>query len=143
MNNNLMISNSATNKKFDSERDNLYKNFQSKIIRNTCLNRTLVSFQASKQTRFSSWFKYREGFSEKLVTYIIETLKLQPGVMLDPFSGAGSSLFAASALGWKYLGKSGVVINLIYDKQKLVINFLRIEIIVDIVIKTTARRQAH
>jgi hypothetical protein len=82
----------------------LYEKFQSKIIHNPSLNRTLVSFQANKQAPFSAWFKYREGFSERLVTYLLQNLKPQPGVLLDPFSGSGSALFAASALGWQAQG---------------------------------------
>ncbi len=87
-----------------SERNSLYKKFESKIVHNPSLDRTLVSFQGNKYVPFSSWFKYREGFSERLVTYIIEKCKLQPGILLDPFSGAGSSLFAAATLGWKTIG---------------------------------------
>ena len=88
--------------KSDVQRNILYNKFKSRIIPNYCLDRTLVSFQANKQAAFS-WFKYREGFSEKLIAYLIQELKPQPGLLLDPFSGIGSSLFAASALGWQLL----------------------------------------
>ncbi|MFH7027406.1 MAG: site-specific DNA-methyltransferase [Heteroscytonema crispum UTEX LB 1556] len=84
-------------------RSTLYEKFKSKIIHNSCLDRTLVSFQGNKQVAFS-WFKYREGFSERLVRYLIQELKPQPGILLDPFSGIGSSLFTASALGWQTIG---------------------------------------
>ncbi|MGB3760933.1 MAG: site-specific DNA-methyltransferase [Rivularia sp. (in: cyanobacteria)] len=87
-----------------SERNTLYKKFESKIVHNPSLDRTLVSFQANKYAPFSSWFKYREGFSEKLVTYVIEKCNLEPGILLDPFSGVGSSLFAAATLGWQTIG---------------------------------------
>ncbi len=82
----------------------LYEKFKSKIIHNSSLDRTLVSFQANKQVPFYSWFKYREGFSERLVTYLLQHLKPQPGILLDPFAGGGSSLFAASALRWQAKG---------------------------------------
>ncbi|MGF1672535.1 MAG: site-specific DNA-methyltransferase [Rivularia sp. (in: cyanobacteria)] len=87
-----------------NERDILFKKFASKIVHNPYLDRTLVSFQGNKYAAFSSWFKYREGFSERLVTYIIENSQLQPGILLDPFSGVGSSLFAAATLGWQTIG---------------------------------------
>src|SRR5690348_13799931 len=82
----------------------LYEKFKSKIVTNDALDRTLVSFQANKKAPFYSWFKYREGFSEALVTYLLQHFMPQPGVLLDPFSGAGSALFAASSLGWQTIG---------------------------------------
>lgn len=89
---------------FSDSRTALYEKFKSKIIHNPSLDRTLVSFQANKQVPFSSWFKYKEGFSERLVTYLLQHLKAEPGILLDPFSGGGSALFAASALGWQTKG---------------------------------------
>jgi DNA modification methylase len=85
-------------------REALYQRFKTKISMNPALDRTLVSFQANKRAPFSGWFKYREGFSETLVTYLLQHLQPQPGVLFDPFSGAGSALFAASALGWETIG---------------------------------------
>lgn len=82
----------------------LYEKFKSKVLHNPYLNRTLVSFQANKQAPFYGWFKYKEGFSEQLVTYLLEYLKPQPGMLLDPFAGGGSALFAASNLRWHTQG---------------------------------------
>lgn len=93
---NLTQSTSTTMK-----RDALLEKFKAKISVNLALDRALVSFQANKNTPFYSWFKYKEGFSESLVTYLLQYLQRQPGVLLDPFSGASSSLFAASNLGWQ------------------------------------------
>ncbi|WP_413172104.1 site-specific DNA-methyltransferase [Anabaena azotica] len=78
----------------------LYEKFQSKITHNPSLDRNLVSYQGNKQTPFYSWLKYREGFSERLVTYILQTFKPNPGILIDPFSGSGTALFTASELGW-------------------------------------------
>ncbi len=64
----------------------LYEKFKAKITTNPVLDRTLVSFQGNKYRAFYDWFKYREGFSEALVTYLLQQLKPQPGVLLDPFS---------------------------------------------------------
>ncbi|GAC1520402.1 MAG: hypothetical protein NVS3B14_22220 [Ktedonobacteraceae bacterium] len=87
-----------------TRRTALYEKFKSRITLNPILDRTLVSFQGNKHTPFSSWFKYREGFSEALVTYLLQQLKPEPGILLDPFSGAGPALFGASTLGWQTKG---------------------------------------
>lgn len=85
-------------------RNALYQRFRDRITPNPALDRTLVSFQANKQARFYGWFKYKEGFSEALVRYLLQTLMPQPGMLLDPFAGSGSALFAGSALGWETEG---------------------------------------
>lgn len=77
----------------------LYERFAGCIQHNPALDRSLVSFQANKGVAFSGWFKYREGFSESLVAYLLRQLHPQPGRLLDPFAGGGSALFAASDLG--------------------------------------------
>ena len=84
------------------ERDTLYEKFREKIVVNPMLDRTLVSYQGNKNTPFYHWFKYKEGFSEGLVHYLLKPF--EPGTLLDPFSGAGAALFAASALGWQTKG---------------------------------------
>jgi hypothetical protein len=86
-------------------RDSLYEKFRSRIIHNPDLDRTLVSFQANKITPFYSWFKYKEGFSQRLVEYLLGKLWTKaPGVLLDPFAGAGAALFEARAEGWATIG---------------------------------------
>ncbi len=98
----------------------LYEKFKSKIIHNPSLSRNLVSFQANKQAPFSAWFKYKEGFSERLVTYLLQTLKPQPGILLDPFSGVGASLFAASGLGWETIGIELLQVGIFATKARLI-----------------------
>ncbi len=98
----------------------LYEKLKAKITTNPVLDRTLVSFQGNKHARFYDWFKYREGFSEALVTYLLQQLKPQPGVLLDPFSGSGSALFAASALGWQTRGIEVLPVGIYATKARLV-----------------------
>jgi hypothetical protein len=87
------------------ERDILYRRLRERIAHNPALDRTLVSFQANKRTPFYSWFKYKEGFSQRLVDYLLEQLWHQPpGILLDPFAGTGAALFAARAKGWRTKG---------------------------------------
>lgn len=100
----------------------LYEKFKSKILHNPSLDRTLVSFQANKQVPFYSWFKYREGFSEPLVIYLIQHLKPQPGMLLDPFAGGGSALFAASALGWQTKGIELLPVGIYAIQSRLLAN---------------------
>jgi len=95
---------STTTTARSGERDRLFERYRGRISPNPALDRTLVSFQANKHAPFSSWFKYREGFSEQLVTYLLQTLRPQPGVLLDPFGGAGTALFVARAHGWQSEG---------------------------------------
>ncbi len=87
-----------------TQRDALLRSFEERIIENPDLDRSLVSFQGNKQIPFYSWFKYKEGFSRELVRYLLQNLTMKPGVLLDPFAGTGSALFAAAELGWKTLG---------------------------------------
>ncbi|MEC4819705.1 MAG: hypothetical protein SAK29_41515, partial [Scytonema sp. PMC 1069.18] len=109
------------------QRTKLYEKYKSKIIHNPALHRSLVSFQSSKQTPFSSWFKYREGFSEKLVTYIIQNLNAHSGILLDPFSGGGSALFAASNLGWQTKGIELLPVGIFVTKSRLIAQTINIE----------------
>ncbi|HHN45829.1 MAG TPA: site-specific DNA-methyltransferase [Planctomycetes bacterium] len=68
------------------------------------LNRSLVSFQANKKRAVYRWFKYKEAFSAELVEYLLKKHRIKSGVMLDPFAGIGTALFAAGALGLQAKG---------------------------------------
>lgn len=68
------------------------------------LNRKVVSFQANKDEPIYRWFKYKEGFSSKLVKYFLTEYGKKAGKLLDPFAGAGTTLFAGQELGWKSYG---------------------------------------
>lgn len=126
----LDISSSSPIASYDvssTKRTELYEKFKTKIATNDALDRTLVSFQANKRVPFYSWFKYREGFSEALVTYLLQQLMPQPGVLLDPFSGAGSALFAASSLGWRTKGIEVLPVGIYATRARMVAKSINME----------------
>ncbi len=89
---------------FPTEREKLYEKYKSIIETNYALNRSLVSFQANKREPFYRWFKYKEGFSKKLVNYFIDKYHPKKGHILDPFAGSGATIFAAREKGWESTG---------------------------------------
>lgn len=63
-------------------------------------NRKLVSYQANKQAKLHSWFKYKEGFSAQLVEKLIHEFEIGPQQkILDPFAGSATTLLVAQAHG--------------------------------------------
>jgi len=87
-----------------SARESLLSAYSDLLRANPDLDRSLVSFQANKHEPFYRWFKYKEGFSSRLVAYFLNKFDRKPGVLLDPFAGAGAALFASRDLGWDAIG---------------------------------------
>jgi hypothetical protein len=98
-----MISQTSTRGE-DRFRSALLRQYSKKLIPNPSLNRSLVSFQANRNAPIYNWFKYKEGFSAEMVKHLIVQLAKKPGVLLDPFSGTGTALFAGRSLGWDAIG---------------------------------------
>jgi hypothetical protein len=86
------------------ERLKLEDAYKKSIEVNPFLDRRLVSFQANKDIPFYNWFAYREGFSYQMVKMFIREYGKTSGKLLDPFSGSGTSLFAANEMGLDSLG---------------------------------------
>jgi DNA modification methylase len=82
----------------------LERRFASKLHVNVRLSRQLVSFQANKNKPAYRWFRYKESFSEALVHYLMDTLDVKHGLLLDPFAGIGTTLFTASQRGLDSMG---------------------------------------
>ncbi|NLM66221.1 MAG: site-specific DNA-methyltransferase [Enterococcus sp.] len=87
-----------------TEREKLFDRFADKFKTAYYLNRKVVSFQANKDEPIYRWFKYKEGFSSALVKYFLSKYAPKPGMLLDPFAGAGTTLFAGQELGWESFG---------------------------------------
>ena len=93
----------------------LADHFSDKLIIDEVLTRKIVSFQANKTRTCYRWYKYKEAFSANLVEYLFKKYKVNKGKILDPFSGAGTALFACSDLGYDAEG-----IELLPVGQKIV-----------------------
>jgi len=89
---------------FLNERQKLLQRFSGIMETAHQLSRKTVSFQGNRTEPIYRWFKYREGFSSELVKYFLENYSPNPGKILDPFAGVGSTLFAAQELGWESYG---------------------------------------
>src|SRR5256885_11029536 len=87
-----------------TKREELYQHFESKLEIASNFSRKIVSFQANKEEPIYRWFKYKEGFSSSLVKYFLKEYAPKPGRILDPFAGAGTTLFAGQELGWESYG---------------------------------------
>lgn len=83
----------------------LEQKYYDKLQEAEWLNRKLVSNQGNREITLLNWFGLKEGFSYELVVKLIRRSKVKPGdTFLDPFSGAGTSLFAAANIGLKSIG---------------------------------------
>ena len=93
-----------TSEIFPSERQILFDRLADKLETAYNLSRKVVSFQANKDEPIYRWFKYKEGFSSALVKYFLSEYSPKPGKVLDPFAGAGTTLFAGQEIGWESHG---------------------------------------
>lgn len=80
------------------------RRYENKFLLEPALSRSLVSFQANKGRAVYRWFKYKEAFSAGLVEFLLNQHRVPGGVLLDPFAGMGTALFAAGAFGMKAEG---------------------------------------
>ena len=80
------------------------RRFSEQIEINYDLKRTLVSFQANKKEPSYRWYKFKEGYSSALVSYVLEGTGVTSGKLIDPFAGSGTSLFASSENGLDSVG---------------------------------------
>lgn len=77
----------------------LRERFQDRLAVQRSLTRQLVSFQANKGRPAFRWYKYKEAFSAPLIDFLMARYGISSGNVLDPFAGAGTTLFVAAALG--------------------------------------------
>ena len=129
---NLLVSRSDTFLKEIEELDeSLTKYFSDALVIDDALTRKLVSFQANKIRTYYRWYKYKEAFSADLVEYLFRKYSVVQGKILDPFAGAGTSLFTSSSLGYPSegiellpVGQKIITANIIArapNKQKMIL----------------------
>lgn len=87
-----------------TERQLLFSRLADRLETAYNLSRKVVSFQANKDEPIYRWFKYKEGFSSTLVKFFLTEYCPKPGILLDLFAGAGTTLFAGQELGWQSYG---------------------------------------
>ena len=80
------------------------RRWSEKLVVEKDLSRSLVSFQANKGRAVYRWFKFKEAFSASLVEYLLNRYRISNGVLLDPFAGSGTALFAAGNHGMRAEG---------------------------------------
>ena len=78
----------------------LERKYQSVLQPTNRFNRQLVSYQANKSAKMHRWFKYKEGFSARLVRKLLQEFDLEPlQHVLDPFAGVSTTLLVAQEFG--------------------------------------------
>lgn len=107
---------------FPTERQRLYDRLKDKLEIANNLSRKVVSFQANKEEPFYRWFKYKEGFSSSLVKYFLEEYCPTGGNVLDPFSGAGTTLFAANEMGCDSYGIELLAVGIFAMQTRQAVN---------------------
>ncbi len=85
-------------------RDALLKRYRPSIQVDPRLNRRLVGARGNRDACGFRWLRYKEAFSAALASDLIERFTAPGGVVLDPFAGVGTAVFAARALGRSAVG---------------------------------------
>lgn len=80
----------------------------------------LVNYSMNNGTPFHGWFRYREGFSGKLIEKILSISgALKNEIIIDPFSGSGTTPVTASLNGYHVLGVDVNPISALITSVKL------------------------
>jgi DNA modification methylase len=110
-----------------TERQVLFSRLADKLETAYNLNRKVVSFQANKDEPIYRWFKYKEGFSSALVKYFLTEYDKNAGKVLDPFAGAGTTLFAGQELGWESYGIEILPVGVFVMQTREALNDINID----------------
>ncbi len=101
-----------------------------KLVVDSSLSRKIVSYQGNKTEPGFRWFRYKEGFSTKLVERLLDTVKGDD--VLDPFSGSGTTVLTACRMGKTAIGLDVMPVgNIAADAMSTVSNDLGVKEITD------------
>jgi DNA modification methylase len=117
-----VVSRSPARGTSDIHRHRLLERYCTKLSENPDLNRALVSFQANKGQLAYRWFNYREGFSSRLVSYVLRRYGDNCGRVLDPFAGAGVTLTTAAEHGYPSTGIELLPVAVAVTKARIIAN---------------------
>ncbi|NWJ95756.1 MAG: site-specific DNA-methyltransferase [Chloroflexi bacterium] len=112
-------------------REALLRKFEKRIEVNRDLDRGLVSYQEDKETPFYRWFKYKEGFTSRLVSYLLNKVHPVLGLLLDPFAGSGAALFAAASAGWETSGIDVLPVGIHIVQARISANLVDINLFIE------------
>ena len=88
----------------NSARAKLEKKYSDKLLVKTEFG-SLISYAGGKKLPIFRLFRYKEAFSQDLVSHFIETLNLNKNdFVLDPFSGMGTTCFGCMVKGIPSIG---------------------------------------
>jgi len=100
--------------------DAIEKRFADRLIINSDLTRSVVSFQANRAEPIFRWFKYREGFSKSLIEYLLNSIRASHGdYLLDPFSGTGATCFVGSVYGLNCIGIELLPVGAFFTRARI------------------------
>ena len=89
------------------------------VISNVETYNQLVNFSQNKDIPIHEWFKYREGFSGKLVDRLIQDAVLEVNdIIVDPFVGSGTTLVSSVSLGFDAVGIDVNPVSTVLSKVK-------------------------
>jgi DNA modification methylase len=79
----------------------------------------LATFIPNKKAPIYNWFYYKEGYSRELVMAMIERFDIGKGkVVLDPFSGSGTTLLSCKERGIDAIGLDTLPASVLASKVK-------------------------
>ncbi len=96
--NNIYTNNELSTKLCELENKYLFINYIKEY-------KNYVNFSKNIDEPYHSWFKYREGYSKKLISDLIHEINLKENeFIIDPFCGSGTTLLETAFKGFNALG---------------------------------------